>query len=126
MLFFTNYELNTGANVTATAAMSTSTSIATRNAAEEAVTKDVVTPITVANFNLERFRKFQRSIVNAARAVPSGIGGGAHEHVYLLEDDTTYTARTGGTGTPKPHTRATLTSSGDYQRPDHVARAVAP
>ena len=32
------------------------------------------------------------------RALPSPIGGGSHGHIFLLDDVTAYTARTGGTG----------------------------
>ena len=75
--------------------MSTSTSIATRNAAEDAVSKAIIAHISSTDFNREDFRKFKRSALNAARAVPSSIGGGAHGHIFLLEDAAAYIARTG-------------------------------
>ena len=75
--------------------MSTSTSIATRNAAEEAIGKAVIVHIPSTDFNSEEFRKFKRSVLGAARAVPSTVGGGAHGHIYLLEDDAAYNARAG-------------------------------
>ena len=75
--------------------MSASTSIATRNAAEEAISKAVIVHIPGTDFNSEDFRKFKRSTLNAARAVPSTVGGGAHGHIYLLEDDAAYNARAG-------------------------------
>ena len=78
--------------------MSSSTNIATRRAAEEAILSGVVVPIPSVEFNSEHFRKFYRSIVNSARPVPTDIGGGGHRHIYLLEDLATYTARTGGVG----------------------------
>ena len=75
--------------------MSASTSIATRNAAEEAIGKAVIVHIPSTDFNSEEFRKFKRSVLGAARAVPSTVGGGAHGHIYLLEDDAAYNARAG-------------------------------
>ena len=77
--------------------MSTATNIATRSAAEAGVTKAVVTPIDAVDYNLEEFRKFNRTVVNAARAVPSSAGGGANGHIFLLETVAAYTTRTGGT-----------------------------
>jgi len=62
------------------------------------VTKAVVTPINTVDYNLEVFRKFNHTVVNAARAVPSSVGGGANGHIYLLETDAAYTTRTDGTG----------------------------
>ena len=46
---------------------------ATQNAAKEAATKAVVTPTAAVDYNLERFRKFKRTIVNAARVASSII-----------------------------------------------------
>jgi len=78
--------LNADATATTTAtAMSTATNIATRSAAEAAVTKAVVTPIDAVDYNLEDFRKSNRTVVNAACAVPSSVGGGANGHIFLLE-----------------------------------------
>ena len=76
--------------------MSSSTNIAARRSAEEAVVSSVVEPIPSVEYNSEHFRKFYRSIVNAVRPVPTEIGGGGHGHIYLLEDHATYVARTGG------------------------------
>ena len=76
--------------------MSSSTTIATRRAAEEAVLSGVVVPIPSVEFNVEHFRKFYRSVVNTARPVPTEIGGGGHGHIYLLEDHATYMLQTGG------------------------------
>ena len=78
--------------------MSTVTSIATQTAAEAAVRNAGIVPIPSVKFSSETFRKFSRSITNAARAVPSLIGGGSHGHIFLTEEDLAYTARTGGTG----------------------------
>ena len=90
--------------------MSSSTNIATRNAAEAAVLKAIVTPITSVEFNDKLCRKFKRSIINAAPAVRSSIGGGAHGHIYLTEDQAKYTAHTGGTG----YTKATHAAPIDF------------
>ena len=78
--------------------MSTATSIATRTAAETAAMNAGIRPIPSVEFNSETYRKFSRSITNAARAVPSLIGGGGHGHIFLTEEGLAYTARTGGTG----------------------------
>ena len=76
--------------------MSSSTNIAARRSAEEAVVSSVVEPIPSVEYNSEHFRKFYRSIVNAVRPVPTEIGGGGHGHIYLLKDHAAYVARTGG------------------------------
>ena len=81
--------------------MSTATSIATQTAAETAVMNAVIRPIPSVEFSSETYRKFSRSITNAARAVPSLIGDGSHGHIFLIEEDLTYTVRTGGTGYAK-------------------------
>ena len=81
--------------------MHTATSIATRSAAEAAVMNAVVVPITSVDYNLEVFRKFNWSIVNAARGLPLTIGGGNIGHIFLLETVTAYTTRTNGTGYTK-------------------------
>ena len=77
--------------------MSTATNIATRSAAEAAVTRAVVVPIASVDYSLEDYRHFLRSVNNAARALPTTIGGGGHGHIFLLESHTDYTTRTGGT-----------------------------
>lgn len=76
--------------------MSSSTNISTRYVAEEAVLSGVIIPISSVKFNAEHFRKFNHSMVNIARPIPTEIGGGGHGHIYLLEDHVTYMARTGG------------------------------
>ena len=81
--------------------MSTATSIATRNAAEAAVMKAVVVPITTVDYNLETSQKFNRSNVNAARVLPSTIGGGNNGHIFPLETVAAYTTRTSRTGYTK-------------------------
>ena len=78
-------------------AMSTTTSIAMRAAAEAAMKNVVIVPITSVEYSSETFRKFSRSITNAARALPSAIGGGSLGHIFLLEDVAAYTAHIGGT-----------------------------
>ena len=78
--------------------MSSTTTIATRRAAEESIRSGVVVPIANVEYSTEQFRNFYRSIVNCARPVATEIGGGGHGHIYLLEDQVTYTARTGGVG----------------------------
>ena len=61
----------------------------------------VVVPITSVVYNSETFRKFSLSITNATRGLPSTIDGESHDHIFLLEDVTTYTARIGRTGYTK-------------------------
>ena len=78
--------------------MSTVTSIVTQAAAEAAVKNAVIVLISSVVYNSETFRKFSRSIANAAHGVPSTFGGGNHGHIFLVEDTTAYTARTDGTG----------------------------
>ena len=79
-------------------AMSTATSIATRATAEAAARNAVIVPIPSVEYSSETFRKFSRSITNAARAVPSLIGGGSNGDIFLTKDVLAYTVRTGGTG----------------------------
>ena len=55
--------------------MSTATSIATRSAAKAATANVVITPISDVDYNLEAYRKFKRTVINAALAVPSTTGG---------------------------------------------------
>ena len=78
--------------------MSSATSIATRRAAEEAILSGGVVPIANVEYTTEEFRNFFRSIVNCARPVATEIGGGRHGHIWLLEDQATFTTRTGGVG----------------------------
>ena len=77
--------------------MCSATNIATRSAAEAAVTKAVVVPISGVDYTLEDYRKFLLSVNNAARALPTTIGGGNHGHIFLLESHAAYTTRTSGT-----------------------------
>ena len=81
----------------AATAMSTANNIAMRSAAEAAVTRAVVVSISSVDYSLEDYRHFLRSVNNAARALPTTIGGGDHGHIFLLESHTDYTTRTGGT-----------------------------
>ena len=81
--------------------MSTATSIATQSAVKAAVTKAVVGPTNEADYNRETYRKFACSIINAACAVPSPIGGGNNGHIYFLESVAAYTTHTSGTGYTK-------------------------
>ena len=81
--------------------MNIATSIAMRAVTEAAVKNAVIVPITSVGYNSETFRKFSRSITNAVHSLPSTIVGGSHGHIFLLEDVTTYTARTGETGYTK-------------------------
>ena len=92
--------------------MSTANSTATQAAAEAAVKNAVVVPITSVDYNQETFRKFNRSITNAARGLPSTIGDGNHGHIFLLEDVTAYTTRTGRTG----YTKAAHPGTIDFTR----------
>ena len=78
--------------------MSSATNIATRRAAEEDILSGVVVPIASVEYTTEQYRKFHRSVVNCARPVATEIGGGGLGHIYLLEDQATYTTRTGGVG----------------------------
>ena len=81
--------------------MSTATSIATRSVAEAAVMNAVVVPITNVDYNLETFRMFNRSIINAALGLLSTIGSRNNIHIFLLETVATYTTYTGGIGYTK-------------------------
>ena len=73
----------------------------------------------IRHHNLEAFRKFKHNEINAARAVPSTVGGGDNRHIFLLESVT-------WNGLHRSHApgRHRL-YRGNQQRPDRVRQGDA-
>ena len=67
--------------------MAPASAIATRNAARDAVTNADIHPIDNTEYSSEDARKFKRTVLTAAKNVPSKAGGraGAHGHAHLVE-----------------------------------------
>ena len=81
------------------------TAIATRSAAEKAITCCDIVTIQSTKYMEEEARALKRSLVAATKSVPTTVGGGAHGHIYLLESVTEYTAKgvdAGYTKAPAP------------------------
>ena len=77
--------------------MAPASAIATRNAARDAVTNADIHPIDNTEYSSEDARKFKRTVLTAAKNVPSKAGGraGAHGHAYLAETDAEFHTRAG-------------------------------
>ena len=71
-----------------------SVAIVTRTGAIDAINQATIFPITSVDYPNYNGRKFKRSLFAAAKSVPSTIGGGAHGHLYILMDATSYDMRT--------------------------------
>ena len=77
--------------------MAPASAIATRNAARDAVTNADIHPIDNTEYSSEDARKFKRTVLTAAKNVPSKAGGreGAHGHAYLVDTVAEFRARAG-------------------------------
>ena len=77
--------------------MAPTSAIATRNAAQDAVTNADIHPIGDTEYSSEDARKFKRTVLTAAKNVPSKAGGreGAHGHAYLVETVAEFRTRAG-------------------------------
>ena len=77
--------------------MAPASAIATRNAARDAIINADIHSITDVEYSGEDARKFKRSILTAAKNVPSKAGGreGAHGHACLTETDAEFNTRAG-------------------------------
>ena len=84
--------------------MAPGSSIATRNAARNAITDAEIIQIEDAEFSGEVARRWKHSIVAASKNVPTKIAGaaGAHGHTYLLETCLAFNRRAGKN--PRPAT----------------------
>ena len=69
------------------------TAITTRLAAEKATTCCGIVSIQSTGYTEEEACALKRSLVAAAKSVPTMVGGGAHGHIYLLESVAEYTAK---------------------------------
>ena len=69
------------------------TAIAARSAAEKAITSCNIIAIRSTEYTKEEARALKRSLVAAAKSVPTTVGRGAHSHIYLLESVAVYTAK---------------------------------
>ena len=80
------------------------TAIATRSAAEKAITSCDFVAIKSTEYTEEEARALKRSLVAAAKGVPTTVGGGAHGHVYIIKDTAEYAKRVpaGYTEAPAP------------------------
>ena len=77
--------------------MAPTSAIATTNAARDAVTNADIHPIDNTEYSSEDARKFKRTVLTAAKNVPSKAGGreGAHGHAYLVDTVAEFRARAG-------------------------------
>ena len=82
--------------------MAPASSIATQNSARNAITDTEIIEITNVEYTGEEARRWKHSIVAAARNIPTKIVGraGAHEHMYIVETNTTFTTRYGTNPAP--------------------------
>ena len=70
--------------------MLVSFTITTRMAAKAAIDSCAFNSIDSTKYSQDDVRRFKRTLVAAAKAVPSLVGGGVHGHTYLLESNTRY------------------------------------
>ena len=77
--------------------MAPASAIATRNAARDAIINADIHSIGDVEYSSEDARKFKRSVLTAAKNVPSKAGGraGAHGQACLAETDTDFHSRAG-------------------------------
>jgi hypothetical protein len=105
------------------------TAIATRSAAEKAITSCDIVAIQSTEYTEEEARKLKRSLVAAAKGVPTTVGGGAHGHVYLLESAAEYAKRVAAGYTEAPAPTGVIYTDGDtgaalaQEKEDAVAKA---
>ena len=79
-----------------------SSAISVKNAAFSAVAEQEVTPIVTSDYNADQFSAFSRTIVAAARRVPSNENGGAHGHAGLVMSDEAWRKLSGRTNDYEP------------------------
>ena len=84
--------------------VSSTTSIGIRNAAKTAIKSHVIRPIETPEYTDKSTRNFKNNLIAAARYIPTMLTGGDNGHIYLLESQEEYHART---GTKKDYVDAT-------------------
>jgi hypothetical protein len=105
------------------------TAIATRSAAEKAITSCDIVAIQSTEYTEEEARKLKRSLVAAAKGVPTTVVGGAHGHVYLLESAAEYAKRVAAGYTEAPAPTGVIYTDGAtgaalaQEKEDAVAKA---
>ena len=82
--------------------MAPASSIATRNSVRNAITDAEIIEITNIEYTGEEARRWKRSIVVAAKNIPTKIveNVGAHGHTYIVKTDTAFTTRSGANPAP--------------------------
>ena len=75
--------------------VSSTTTIAIRNAAKTAITSRTVRSIQKPEYTDEEARNFKNDLIAAARDVPTTLAGGEQGHTYLLETQEEHHERTG-------------------------------
>ena len=75
--------------------VSTTTTIAVRNAAKTAITSRTVRAIQTTEYTDEDARNLKNDLIAAARDVPTTLAGGDQGHTYLLESQEEHHVRTG-------------------------------
>lgn len=81
--------------------------ITTQKMAYDTIMSGMIDPITSVTCTEDDFHTFKRSIVEVATSVPTTIGEGLHGHMWLLESNADYQARSNCTAmaasTPTAH-----------------------
>ena len=78
----------------------------TRNIAKNAIKSQRIVRISTTDYDLEAFKKHKKSILAAAKPVPTALGGGQHVHAYLVNDTAELQELTGNDNmiqAPIPH-----------------------